>query len=101
MPGELVPLPSTSDAAAERTTFSPPGWSGGAGPAAAPSSPAVRGSRLARYRAAIGRYKWVMLPIVLLATLAGIVATRFIRPDYEAQARIWMSADDDVSKGNG
>jgi capsular exopolysaccharide synthesis family protein len=65
--------------------------------AAAPAAPPVRGNRLARYKAALGRYKWVMLPIVLLGTVAGVIATRFIQPDYEAQARVWISAGDDAN----
>lgn len=89
MPGELVSYPPTSDVA-ERTTFSAPGWGG----AASAPPPPMRSSRIARYKAALARYKWVMLPIVVLGTIAGVIATRFIRPDYEAQARIWISADD-------
>jgi capsular exopolysaccharide synthesis family protein len=95
MPGELVPYPPSSDVA-ERTAFSPPGWASGP-MAAAPAAPPVRGNRLARYKAALGRYKWVMLPIVLLGTVAGVIATRFIQPDYEAQARVWISAGDDAN----
>jgi len=92
MPGDLVPYPPTSDVAAAPTAYSPSGgWTGGAG--AAP--PPARGSRFARYKAALVRYKWAMLPIILLGTVAGIVATRFIKPDYEAQARIWISSGDD------
>lgn len=44
-----------------------------------------------RHVAALRRYKWLMLPTVIVGAIAGVVATRFVKPEYEAQARIWIS----------
>lgn len=44
-----------------------------------------------RHVAALRRYKWLMLPTVILGAVAGVVATHFVKPEYEAQARIWIS----------
>src|SRR5262245_14520701 len=43
-----------------------------------------------RYTAALRRYKWLMLLIVLLGTAGGVVATRFLPPIYTAKATIWI-----------
>jgi capsular exopolysaccharide synthesis family protein len=43
-----------------------------------------------RYTAALRRYKWMMLLIVLLGTSGGVVATRFLPPEYTARGTIWL-----------
>jgi polysaccharide biosynthesis transport protein len=58
----------------------------------APAAPAGPSAQIARYVSALRRYKWLMLFIVVLGTAIGLVATRFIVPNYEAQARIWLSS---------
>ena len=63
----------------------------------APPSPAAplpgraAGSGLRRYVAALKRYKWLLLPALILGALGGFIATRFVHPQYEAQARIVIS----------
>ena len=39
---------------------------------------------------AIVRYKWLITSIIAVAMLAGLVATRFVKPEYEARATIWL-----------
>jgi capsular exopolysaccharide synthesis family protein len=61
-------------------------------PPTAPAPPSGGAAQIARYVSALRRYKWLMLFIVVLGTAIGLVATRFIVPNYEAQARIWLSS---------
>ena len=60
--------------------------------AAAVGAPAVDDDKVnwGRYTAALRRYKWLMLLIVLQGTAGGVVATRFLPPIYTAKATIWI-----------
>ncbi len=44
----------------------------------------------ARYLAALKRYKWLILLVTVLGTVGSAVATRFLAPEYEANATIWV-----------
>ncbi len=69
-------------------------------PVASPVEPAVfsgeeheeSGSslNLARYIAAVLRYKWMILGLAVAGTAAGVVASRRIEPTYIAQVTIWV-----------
>lgn len=72
-------------AATSPLPFSNEGW--GDTPTIAPSR-----SPLERPIAALKRYKWLALGIVVLATLGGLVSTRFLKPDYEVRATIWIAS---------
>ncbi|MEJ7811561.1 MAG: polysaccharide biosynthesis tyrosine autokinase [Gemmatimonadaceae bacterium] len=55
------------------------------------TAPAERGSApWRRYIAAVARYKWLILGLLVLGTAAGIFATRFIEPVYQAKAVVWL-----------
>ena len=88
MSGELVPRSPSDDDSASRASLTPAaGWGD-----PAPMAPAsARSTGLKRHVAALKRYKWLMLPTVIVGAIAGVVATRFVKPQYEAQARIWIS----------
>ena len=43
-----------------------------------------------RYLAALWRFKWLVLVVVVAGTSAGVAATRFVHPQYQAQATIWI-----------
>ena len=45
-----------------------------------------------RYLAAVWRYKWLVLLVTALGTAGGVAAARFVKPEYEAQATIWIEA---------
>src|SRR5574341_2118698 len=45
-----------------------------------------------RYLSAVLRYKWLVMLVVGLGTAAGVAATRFIKPEYVAQATIWIES---------
>ena len=57
-------------------------------PPTAPKNPL----NIARVRAALVRFKWLILVIVVAGTTAGVVATRFIEPVYSADAIIWIQS---------
>ena len=70
----------------------PPGprSSGGFG-----NAPEAEGSiNWRRYVAALRRYKWLMLLVSLVGGGAGVVAARFAKPEYVAQATIWIESGD-------
>jgi capsular exopolysaccharide synthesis family protein len=86
MSGELVPRPYPVDP--ERSALTPAAeWA----PPAPAAPPAARSAGMKRHIAALRRYKWLMVPTVIVGAIAGVVATRFVKPEYEAQARIWIS----------
>jgi capsular exopolysaccharide synthesis family protein len=45
-----------------------------------------------RYLSALRRYKWLILLITVLGTGIGVVATRFLTPQYDVQATIWIES---------
>jgi polysaccharide biosynthesis transport protein len=55
-------------------------------------------AKLRRYWAAIKRFRWLIIILAAIGTIAGVVATRFIDPVYEARGALWIA---DVGTGNG
>src|SRR5688500_10175530 len=45
----------------------------------------------ARYIAACLRYKWMILLLIAAGAGAGVVGSRFIDPEYQATATVWIS----------
>jgi succinoglycan biosynthesis transport protein ExoP len=73
-----------------------PGWGHGAVPA-----PTVPRPPFERPMSAIRRHKWVMLGILVLALVGGVVATRFVKPQYEVRATIWIEPETPMSDASG
>ncbi|HEX2188624.1 MAG TPA: polysaccharide biosynthesis tyrosine autokinase [Longimicrobiaceae bacterium] len=48
---------------------------------------------LRRYFTALARYKWIVLGVVAVGTAAGAYATRFVQPEYKAEATIWIQQE--------
>ena len=42
--------------------------------------------------AALRRYKWLCIAVIALSTAGGFVATKFVIPDYEVRATIWIQS---------
>jgi succinoglycan biosynthesis transport protein ExoP len=63
--------------------------------------PTVPKPAFERPLAAIKRYKWVIVAVVLLATLGGFAATRFVKPQYEVRATIWIEPQSPVADASG
>jgi succinoglycan biosynthesis transport protein ExoP len=70
------------------------GWGDGA-----PLAPAR--SPLERPLAAIRRYKWLLLAIVALSIVGGVLATRFVTPEYEVRATIWINSETPLAERSG
>ena len=66
-----------------------------------PALPALAASPLQRPVAAIVRYKWLMVAIVLMAIAGGIAATRFVTPLYEVRASIMIASDSPLESRSG
>jgi len=58
------------------------------------------GAKLRRYWAAIKRFRWLIIILAALGTAAGVVATRFIDPVFEARGALWI-ADVGTSNNSG
>src|SRR5438132_9718915 len=46
-----------------------------------------------RILSALLRFKWLIATFTLVGTVAGIGATRFLKPIYSAQAKIWIDVE--------
>lgn len=55
-----------------------------------PPSQNTGSGNLSRIISALRRFRWVIAGLTLLGVGGGIVATRFIEPEYEVSARIWI-----------
>lgn len=62
----------------------------GAGAPLAPPEPREEGVNWGRYVSALKRYRWMMLLIVLVGTTVGVIATRFVPPEFQATTTIWI-----------
>lgn len=63
--------------------------------------PAVPRPPFERPLSAIRRHKWVILGILVLAIAGGIAATRFVKPQYEVRATIWIEPETPLSNVSG
>jgi len=46
-----------------------------------------------RILSALLRFKWLIAGFTLVGTVAGVGATRFLKPEYAAQAKIWIDVE--------
>src|SRR5687767_9918672 len=88
MTGGLIKARKSADAALEQSTaVSPPAWSY----APQRDQRGEGGVPWSRYIAALRRYKWVILAVIVIGTALGVAATRLLKPIYEVHATIWIS----------
>ncbi len=57
-----------------------------------PPMAADGGIQWRRYIAALKRYKWLILLVIMAGTGLGVLATRFLEPEYSVQATIWIES---------
>jgi capsular exopolysaccharide synthesis family protein len=91
---QLVQAPSPAPLA----TVGPPPLSEGWGdePTLAPPR-----SPFERPLAAVRRYKWLLLCVMILSITGGVVATKLVRPEYEASATIWIASETPLADKTG
>ena len=64
-------------------------------------APVIVRSPIGRPLAAVRRYKWLLLAIVVVATAAGYVATKLLKPTYEVRASITIQSDGPMENRTG
>lgn len=62
---------------------------------------AEKGPQWQRYFAALKRYKWLTLAFIAVGTAAGALATKFIKPEYEVFATIWIQSEGGAQSRQG
>lgn len=82
VPARPAPLPATR-------------WGDPAFPVTIPRPP------YERPLAALRRYKFLVLGVLVLAVVAGMVVTRLVKPQYEVRATIWIEPETPVSNVSG
>lgn len=70
-------------------------WEPSLAPAQLPRQP------LERARGALRRYRWLIVGVVVAFAIGGFVATRFVKPVYDVQGRIWIQAETPMSQKGG
>src|SRR6185295_88316 len=91
MSGSLVPQTSPSmELAPDGGGNAMQSW----GPPSAPA-PAPAAVNLGRYVSALRRYKWMIAVIVLIGTIGGVLATRFIKPTYRVDTTVVIGESPD------
>lgn len=51
--------------------------------------------QLWRYLAALNRRRWLILSITVIGATGGFLLSRLVKPEYEAQATLWIEASSD------
>jgi hypothetical protein len=98
MPANLTPAlssgPPTALAAADVPALAPyqP-------PTAAPAEGPALEAQIARVKAALGRYKWLIGALAVVGAAAGITASRFVEPQYVVQSTILLTSSGETSRG--
>ena len=58
-----------------------------------PETPVQARPPLERILAAVHRYRWLALAIVAVATIGGAIGVRYLTPQYEVNATIWIESE--------
>jgi uncharacterized protein involved in exopolysaccharide biosynthesis len=84
---QIQPISARESATELSQEFAPQGsdWDNGGG-----TEPAPKGPSVARYMAAVSRFKWLILALAVLGGAAGWGATKVIDPEYEVSATILL-----------
>ncbi len=86
-PENEAPLPERLQTASSPTLDATQPWGG--------NTPESEGGLdWRRYVAVVYRYKWLIVLCTILGTAAGVFASRFEKPQYRAQATVWIQTPD-------
>lgn len=66
-----------------------------------PEPPGSQGFQWQRAIAALLRYKWIVMAITAAGLTVGVIGSRFIEPEYEAHATIWISTNSGQGQRTG
>ncbi|MGH7620416.1 MAG: polysaccharide biosynthesis tyrosine autokinase, partial [Gemmatimonadaceae bacterium] len=66
-----------------------------------PPGPSLGRSPIERPVAALRRYKWLMLAVVVIAAAGGVAATRFVAPQFEVRASVMLTTDNGAAQRDG
>src|SRR6476659_2992755 len=92
MSGSLVPsTPSPVELSSNGDAVAGQNW----GPPSPPPAPGPVAVNIGRYISALKRYKWLIAAIVLVGTIGGVIATRFIPPTYQVDTTIVVGESPD------
>lgn len=97
MPANLTPAlsgPSTALAPADAPALAPYQQ-----PAAVPAEGPPMDAQIARVKAALWRYKWLIGALAVLGALGGVTASRFVEPQYVVQSAILITNDGESNRG--
>ena len=71
-------------------------------PGGLPGVPPLLAGEWGRVLGAVRRYKLLLAGVTIAGTLAGLGASQFLRPTYQARATIWIQvADRDADRARG
>lgn len=70
-------------------------------PAAAPAEGPPMDAQIARVKAALWRYKWLIGSLAALGAIGGITASRFVEPQYVVQSTILLTDAGDNNNRSG
>ena len=95
MSGNIIPL-SPAAAAVPAHTGAPtlPSWG-------TPPPPTTKTPQLRRIIAVLGRFKWLIIALTVLGIVGGVVATRFVDPQYEARSVLLIRSESPLSSARG
>jgi len=86
-----LPIPSPQSRALERDPLRPARVPRGDDP--------QEGVDWRRLGSVVLRFKWLIAAVTLASAAAGVVASRFVKPQYSAQATVWIDESDRRSYG--
>jgi polysaccharide biosynthesis transport protein len=90
MSANVSPVLAGSNTAIEQApSYAPQHYRGGAD--GGPPAP-DQGAQLSRFLNALGRYKWLVMGAVLIGSVGGVAATRYIDPQYEVASTILITS---------
>lgn len=106
MKNSIVPLELSSETAPAPVTgpaapASYPGQEWGGYPPDEERSGGGLAVKLRRYWAAVKRFWWLVAGFTILGTAAGLAATQYVKPVYEAKGTVWISDVSNPSAAQG